>query len=87
MRACSLSVIPHCLPVAKGNAVSENVRSWSAMRPRVALIGADGVLRPELVSLAAGFRLRDVTLDLVDVGAIDGANQTAPTIVDVNLRD
>jgi hypothetical protein len=66
------------------SAVSENVRSWSAMRPRIALIGANGA--PERLS-AAGFRLRDVTLYLLDVGAINGANQTPPAIVDVNLGD
>ena len=36
---------------------------------------------------AAGFRLRDVTLYLLDVGAINGAHQSAPAIVDANLRD
>src|SRR5438034_963202 len=41
----------------------------------------------DLIPSAAGFRLRDVTLYLLDVGAINGANQTARAIVDVNLRD
>ena len=68
-----------------GSAVSENVRSWSAMRPRIALIGANGTRDTRLS--AAGFRLRDVTLYLLDVGAINGANQSAPAIVDANLRD
>jgi hypothetical protein len=66
------------------------------MRPRIAFIAADRTMiawtirrlpRPRCELSAAGFRLRDVTLYLVNVSAINGANQIAPAIVDVNLRD
>src|ERR1700730_7069760 len=36
---------------------------------------------------AAGFRLRDVALNLFDVGADNGADEMAAAIVDVNLRN
>jgi hypothetical protein len=36
---------------------------------------------------AAGFRLRDITFDLFEIDASNGANQNAPAIINVNLRN
>ncbi len=40
----------------------------------------------DMIPSAADFCLRDVTLDLVDVGANNGANPTATAILNVHLR-
>ena len=40
-----------------------------------------------LAPSASGLSLRYVTLNLVDIGADNGPNQTAPAVVNVNLRN
>lgn len=61
------------------------VRSFATLAQKRACRALNTHFCPD--ASAAGFRLRDVPLDGVEINAINAANQTARAIINVNLRN